>query len=108
MNLTRHAICIVFDLGGEAAHESRAKLEEIRTSAAGEVSSLNRRLATNLREIAAVTDGSTGSDGVAGCTQLAAVPGPKAAAELAATGSFSIAARRMFPLKSKNKAEQRT
>ena len=51
-----------------------APSQEIRTSAAGEVPSLNRRLATNLREIAAVTDGSTGSDGVAGCTQLAAVP----------------------------------
>jgi hypothetical protein len=84
-----------------------APSQEILISAAGEVSSLNRWLATNLREIAAVTDGSTGSDGVAGCAQLAAVAGPKMT-EMAATGSFSIAARRRFPLKSKNKDEQRT
>jgi hypothetical protein len=84
-----------------------APSQEILTSAAGEMSSLNRWLATNLLEIAAVTDGSTGSDGVAGGAQLAAVAGPSAA-EAAATGSFSVAARRRFPLKSKNEAEQRT
>jgi hypothetical protein len=84
-----------------------APSHEILTSAAGDVFSLNRWLAMNLGEIAAVTEGSPGSTGTARREQLTLVPGPKAA-ESAAAGSFSIAARRAFPTASKSKVEQRT